>query len=723
MEVIIEERLKLLAASLPSEAFNAVEEFTSSRPLHGKKLILHVLDTYLGLLESPIKNNNSTELTKAFVHIRCHMCKINTWWVVKQKLYELYNLTKLLTSKGVITSDLIFPDIPNSDTKHKAYKNQIIPTAQLSKIKSKKISADDDFYETLSKSCSPEIALRLKEHVYNFKVVKNYRGPLNDYLNFVSAEDPKWYEHPTVIEGTLLRFRNNLLKKLGRNTAYGQFQNVKNSMMVLRDHNLISKDTDFPDNLRRCVKTQKVRLNNPLLCSTDIYDEREKILFRSTPDFTKELANDLDKNLKLLLKESKKIVVEGYQKFKEQDLIISSSEKTEFLKHPELRVGKKVARKPGSKRWIKECNPFSPQGRSTPIRQNNLVAYFDHFYECFISGIPKHDLTGLRYSKEVQQYLGLTTQVASAMQTIIIEELGLNPYSLYRVKVYSDGHGHEFIQVTDEGSVRLRALKPRARHAKTKETVESLVDLINISEQDIDASACLKMALEMTCRAREFSNQKELWLCATRDGVGNPTPTTFQNEFKVIRAKAAKKSELLEKATLKNVRSSKGVWIYLDSNGDSLKTANYFGNTVKTTLARYVPDYLTELVYRVKIRTFQHILLFMTAAHDESPADSLGLTTEEFRSQVAKAFDNPDMGGALYDSFKSQKPAYDTSEIKYFCVSLKNVMLALKYAKEGENQGLKDDCIAAISKISEGPIIMKQLLRQAEKKLNSIEED
>ena len=48
MEVIIEERLKLLAASLPSEAFNAVEEFTSSRPLHGKKLILHVLDTYLG---------------------------------------------------------------------------------------------------------------------------------------------------------------------------------------------------------------------------------------------------------------------------------------------------------------------------------------------------------------------------------------------------------------------------------------------------------------------------------------------------------------------------------------------------------------------------------------------------------------------------------------------------------------------------------------------------
>ncbi|OBU24344.1 hypothetical protein [Photobacterium aquimaris] len=707
--MLTEEKLRLLSTYLIPDYFTVVEKFVNCQKYNRRLLILHLLDAYQGLLGPPIKNNDSAALTKAFVHIRSHLCQIHTKSVAHQKLTLLYSLTKRLIDKGVFTEYFIFPDKPYSDSAHKAYKAQIIPNKYLVKIKSKKINADEEFYETLSRTCSLEISQRLREHVYNFKQIKQHRGPLNNYLNFVFAEDPRWYEHPKVIEGTLLKFRNNLLKKVSRNTAYRKFQNVKNAIAVLRDHNLISKETDFPDNLRRCVKTQQVRLNNPLLCTTDIYDEREKDLFRNTSDFIKELTSELANNLNLLLEEARKIVLDGYQKFKEQSQIISNSQKTEFLKHPDLRI-------------IKKYNPFSSACSSKTLRKNNLVAYFDHFYECFINGMPKHDLEGISYSKEVQQHLGLTTRVASAMQTIIIEELGINPYSLYNVKVYSDGHGHEFIQVTDEGSVKLRALKLRARHTKTRNTIRSFVDPIDISEQDIDAATCLKMALEMTNRAREFTNQKELWLCTSKYGISNPIPSTFQNQFKKIRAKAAKKSELLKYATLTKVRSSKGVWIYLDSNGDSLKAANYFGNTVKTTLARYIPDYLTELVYRVKIRSFQHVLLFMAVTHDESPADSLQLTIADFRTQVIKAFDNPDMGGTLYESLKSQGSEHDTSNNKYFCISLKNIILALKYVKNGEDQDLKDDCIAAISKISEGPIILKLLLRQAEKKLNSIED-
>lgn len=694
--------------------------YLNNRSYNIKSLILHVLDTYWGLLELPINNNNSKELTKAFLYIRSHLCQNHTKLVATIKLAELHKLTKRLTSKGVITCTFTFPYYPNSDSTHKASKNQIIPSESLSKIK-KKIDVNEEFNETLSKTCSPEIAQRLKEHVYNFKHVKHHRKPLNDYLNFVFGEEPTWYEHPKIIEGTLLNFRNNLLKKISRNSAYGNFQNVKNAIEVLRDHNLIPKETDFPDNLRRCVRTQKVRIDNPLLCTTDIYDEREINLFRNTSDFIKGVASDIDNNLKLLLEESRIIVFEGYRKYKDRDKIISNSEKNEFLKHPKLRVIKSVRRE-SDKSWIKECNPFSISYRSGPMRMNNLVAYFDHFYECFTSGVVKHKLDGLSYTKEVKQYLGLTTDVASAMQIIIVEELGINPYSLYKVKVYSDGNGHEFVQVTDDGSVRVRALKRRARHTKTSKAAGSSIDLVDISEQNIDAATCLKMALEMTRRAREFTGKKKLWLCSTPNGVVNPTPESFQNSLKKIRIKAAKTSEPLKKATLKKIRTSKGVWIYLDSNGDSLKTANYFGNTVKTTLARYLPDYLTELVYRVKIRTFQHILLFMSVAHDESPADSLGFTIGYFREQIIKAFNNPDMGGDLYESLKSLPPEHNTSEIKYFCVSLKNIMLALKYAKGGEDQNLKYDCIAAITKIAEGPVIMKQLLRQAEKKLNSIGE-
>ncbi len=76
--MIIEERLNSLAKTLPPHIFKVVEEFVDSRPQHGKLQILHLLDTYQGLLTPHIKNNNTSELTKVFVHIRSHLCQNNT---------------------------------------------------------------------------------------------------------------------------------------------------------------------------------------------------------------------------------------------------------------------------------------------------------------------------------------------------------------------------------------------------------------------------------------------------------------------------------------------------------------------------------------------------------------------------------------------------------------------------------------------------------------------
>ncbi|OOZ38203.1 hypothetical protein BOW53_16305, partial [Solemya pervernicosa gill symbiont] len=96
--------------------------------------------------------------------------------MVLQKLSELYNLTSLLVDKGIITGDLLFPDKPNSSATYKVYKAQAIPAEHLSKIKPKKRSADEEFYDTLSRTCSAEIAESLKAHVYNFKNVKHHTG-------------------------------------------------------------------------------------------------------------------------------------------------------------------------------------------------------------------------------------------------------------------------------------------------------------------------------------------------------------------------------------------------------------------------------------------------------------------------------------------------------------------------------------------------------------------
>jgi hypothetical protein len=300
------------------------------------------------------------------------------------------------------------------------------------------------------------------------------------------------------------------------------------------------------------------------------------------------------------------------------------------------------------------------------------------------------------------------------MQIIIVEELGINPYSLYKAKVHSEGHGFEFVQITDEGSVRLRTSKPRARNIRTSKAAGKNLPLTQLDRHEIDAAACLKMALEMTARTREILNRKELWLCLTKRGATAPIPDTFQLHFKDIRNEISKRNAVFETATLKKVRTSKAILIYLQSNGDSLKTAAYLGNHVKTTLARYVPPYLSELVYRIKIRSFQKILLFMSVANDDAPHQSLALESQAFERQLKQAFANPDMGGPLYDLLVTPPQTKSDPSIKYFCVSERNLALAIRYVRDGSRSSLKEDCKTVLAKIAEGPIMMKQLLRSAQ---------
>ncbi len=718
--VTTEEKIKALFTSLDQKLLTILIEYTRNLTRQKTNIVIKLVDTYIELIQAPVKTTNSSELINNLVYIRTHLCQNHTQKTAQVKFSELYNLISRIAAEGLIKSDFLFPDRPTSEANYNIYRSQTIPAAHLRKIKPKKRSADEEFYDTLSITCPTEIADRLKEHVYNFKIIKHHRSPLNDFLNFVYTENQKWYEHSKTIEGSLIKFRNNLLTDLSRNTAYGIFQNLNNSIKVLHDHKLIPKETDFPDNLRRCTKTSKVRIDNPLLCTFNIYDDPVQEPPRNMPEFVRQTTAEIEFNLKLIIDEARKIVVEGYRIFTDREQIISNSERSDLINYLEPIISKRATTNDSQTKDYK-CKFFSSKSRTKEIRTNNLVAFFDHFYECFIDCSVKHNIEGLYYTDEVKKYLGLTPYLASAMQIIIVEELGINPYSLYRAKVYSDGHGHEFIQITDEGSVRIRALKPRARHVKTREATGSLRTLSDISEHEINAATCLKMALEMTERARASTGLNQLWLCPTMNKVTHPTPDTFQNEFRKIKTKVSLKNKQIESATLKKIRSSKGVLIYLKSNGDSLKAAHYFGNTVKTTLARYIPQHIAELVYRTKIRAFQNLLLFMALAPDESPANLLGLSRENYREQVLKSFDNPDMGGRLYENLRAQANQHEIPSVKYFCVSLKNLILALKYAKEGEDQSLKDDCIVAISKISEGPIIMKQLLRQAEKRLSSTE--
>ena len=438
----------------------------------------------------------------------------------------------------------------------------------------------------------------------------------------------------------------------------------------------------------------------------DLYDEEKQQTYIDTPSFIDFLKKDISNNLRTLIAEAQSIVYEGYQKFFSKDEVIKSSQFQEYIAHPNLSVN---AHDGSLEKRV--TNPFE---LSHPLRHENLTAYFDYYFDEFIRNDIPHEIYNLNTTTKVIEHLSLTSLIASAMQIIITEEMGINAYSLYNIKVHSNGHGHEFIQVDDNGSVQIRALKSRARNAQIRKAKGSIVELSKVSTQNIDAATCLKMALEMTSRVRSVTGMQELWLCISHLGVSAPTPETFQAKFKNIRNRLSLKKPALNNATLKKVRSSKGVLIFLNSNGDSLKAANYLGNTVKTTLNRYIPFYLKELIYRVKIRAFQNILLFMSVASDESPYNSMNINKDEFVHKVNEAFKNPEMGGNLYQSLTNPPTKTNEENTIFFCISEKNIELAIKYIKEGEDEELKNNCIAVINLISEGPVIMKEMLRKAQ---------
>lgn len=664
---------------------------------------MHALCTCIGLLiESKTGNNNSFSLVRNLEFIRSYYCQQHTLTTAAKNYAYILIITNKLIGYGFIKEDGELPSKPQTNMDHQKYKEEKIPDKTLNKLKAK-LSADQIFDAILLKCCTPNIAKRLKEHVNSKKNSKHHRGPLVEILPQLHATSTNWHENPKIINNELSIFRDDLLNNYQRSSAYGRFQNVKNSFLVLIEHQLLPNNIVLPNNLRRCTRTQKVRSNNPLISNIKVYDEHQKEKLIDSSTFISDLKKDLSNNLNIIVSEAKNIVYDAYHAFQSKKEIVEKSQVKEFINHPKMLVKNNTKGK-------KYLNPFY---NTNPLSFENQVAALDHYFDSVVQNVQTFSIYGFRCRHELLGYLGLLPKVASAMQIIIVEELGINPYSLYKVKIYSDSHGHEFVQVTDEGSVRLKALKPRARNARTRHAAGSTFPLTEIDPNDIDAATCLKMALEMTSRTRGITKQSELWLCLTKWGATSPTPETFQNCFNNIRQKLAKEKTVFNEASLKKIRTSKAILIYLDSNGNALKSATYLGNHVKTTLARYIPPYLSELVYRVKIRAFQNILLYMAVSSDAAPAQSLLLDSETFENQVKQAFKNPDMGGNLFERIAFHPQTVSKPSNIYFCVSEKNIALAIKYALEGSEETLREYCKNVLTKISEGPITMKQLLRKA----------
>lgn len=711
----VQERLNHLRAYLNTDAFSMLHDYLSISDNTRRTRLTHILVTYLEVIKESLNTRNEAELVEALTNMRTHICHHCTYKSSRAKFTHIRMFIRHMKEVGYLqgnTTEQLTKLLKSIDLEsYQSSKLDDLPDKFIEKTQ-KSLSADEVFLNTLNSTCPSKIAKRLLEHVNSFKHKKQHRAPLNGFLNQIFSSDPEWYTKPNIIQGELIKYRGNLLDSFQRNSAYGQFQNVKNAVGLLVSHGLLPSDTNLPDNLRRCVNTEKVRDSNPLISSTDVYDENKRKTYVDSPTFIQDLKNELSANLLLLKRKAQEIVFAGYHQFLAKESMIKMSQFDEYNASPKLLVKNNAS---SGRITRKLVNPFST---IQPLRLANLTAYYDYHFESLIKGKTPHKMRELCICNEILGYLGLTPSVASAMQMIITEEVGINPYSLYDAKVQSEGHGQEFVQVNDSGSVRIKTLKLRARTTQTRKLNGTETPLSDISSGNIDAAVCLKMALELTARSRNALGVNQLWTCLSVKGATIGSADTFQTSFKQYRDDLGKENPVLSKATLKKVRTTKGVLIYLSSNGNSLETAKYLGNTVKTTLHRYVPQYLTELIYRTKVRNFQDVLLFMTISQEGGLHTNLKLSESELKAKLTQAFNNPDMGGNLYDAFSKSPKNIRTNNELYFCVSEQNIQLAINYARVGDNDKLRENCEAVLNKIAQGPIVMKQLLRKAQVNLN-----
>ena len=713
VEKTLDNNLSKLSIFVSKSVYEGIKGYVISRSsnLQYQKELANDLNIHIALLCQIFSNDVDKETAKNLKFVLVNICQKYVFKRAKYRCNEIIYLIEYLVKKRIINRTVNIPTALVNEGEYSTLRMLKIPT-KINVLISVR-TAKEVFEDTLNTCCSENIAKRITEHVNSFKKRgrKSHRKPIVDFLNQISAVEKEWYKHPIFIQGELLKFRDNLLEHIDRGTAYNHFQNTKNAISVLIEHGLISQDTNLPDNLKTTSNQGTNRKKNPLILQVDLYDKTKKSHYIDSPTFIEDIKKELSQNLNQLIKISQEIVFHGYTKFLERDELIAISQRDEFILNPDFLVAKASNTKQFEDQ--QKVNPFE---YLHPLQKENRTAYYDLYFDQIIKNEIPHNIRNLKFGSEITEYFGLTPLISSAMQIIIAEELGFNPHPLYNAKVSSGSRGIEYVNVNDEGNVRIKVIKPRARKVHKATAKGSLTQLEQLKSKDINAAACLKIAVEMGERSRTSLKSDHLWVNLMNGGVGGlPDTSTFQKHFNIIRNKAFESSgyTALKSATLKSVRCSKGVLIYLESNGDILKVTSYYGNQVKTALRSYIPEYLAELIYRVKIRSFQNILLYMAISSNEEPNKALDMNENDFKNALQKAFSNPDMGGNLFEKLSSGSPENNNDNPKYFCVSKDNIRLAIKYAKSGKDNELKKDCETVIRKLSEGPVIMKQMLRNS----------
>lgn len=659
---------------------------------------------------SPAFRHDGPPLETQLALLRSQLCALYARSTAGSVFGAVYMVVEHLDSIGLVH----LPDRPACNYYSEAeyqkgkrnWKGRTLHPGFLPKANGSAIAAHHE-KEILNLAGAP-IGQRLLDIVRQYRNPKHFRGPIYNVLMTLSQDFADWSTNSMSLHQGLLAYRNSLLLHAGRHTAYQIFNRVRKAFRILVEHRLLPAETVLPRNFNRQKAALFIRQKNPALGPTDIYNPKHLSSDLSIDGFLSSYERELTNQNNVILRQARSEVFSAYQAFRSRDQLIAESQIKEFENHPKLRV-----RNPDmTGRRIRHVAAF---GKCCPKRINNIVAFIDKYHNGTFNYTRVKSGGHIDRSDRIEGYFGLELSTMCAMHAIITGELGINPYSLYAVKVEKANHRDEFVQVVDNGNVRINVIKWRQRRLQKRTADGHDSELLHTQPADITASVCLRMALEMTARHRALSGSSNLWVSNARDAavaVSSPSDSMFQQGFRALCKRTGDPRIHQHNPTLMKLRITNALLIYLRTDGDAQATAQYLGNTVRTAIDTYIPNTLQEAVYRRKMSAHQSLFMYLATADDKEPAVSMRMSEVEYRATLNSIFSMKHLGGPLFDALTAQPQSPDANT-HFFCVTERNLSLAIAYARDGSDPQLRDLCSSAVEKVRTGPIALKRMLRIA----------
>ncbi len=557
------------------------------------------------------------------------------------------------------------------------------------------------------------------EDLYDKQIISLESNPrrknaILEFYEHANKNNSTWFENKSLINDALHQYKNNLVKLKSIRTAYSDYSRVRGQFATFKRSGLIPHNTILPNNFGYKNVNNSSRLTNSLLASTNPMSLSS---IESTEiEYLDALEVELRQNLELLKSYSQKIIFDSYSKFVLLEELISGSDIDKIEEGGDHLDPKNISIKNQKLSYFSKAHP---NGLA------NCVAYiYKYKKRMFVKG----SFSGSHHFYEhgidnVLCYLGLSSELIVAMMNVIIDEIGINITPLINQKVNTTQH-NEFIKINPCGSIVINTLKKRAKIVQPTKLdatwVESLPDVADLCTTEINAEFAIKFALLVNEYFIDVSGENYLFLTIGNDNSGKGIRKISTMAIKsTIKKFASDISEDLSELspTMAGIRASKGVLIWLENDGDSVKAARYLRNKTQTTINNYIPRALQELKHRKRIRKFQSLLSVINALSTDKPNEYLGVEVEEYKKILEGFFSDEDADGWIIDGLITKSKGKREEII--FRVSQESIIQLIQVAREHQNKDIQKKCKSIIDLIgSNGSRKMKRMLSQANKQAN-----